>query len=893
MELKYILTVDDKGTAVVKNFESTAKNSYNSVGTSAASAKSQIEGTTTAINNQSTALNANSKSTQNLTSWIKEQRAEDKQRNFLINETKGSLIALTSALTLVNTAGNSSNETMRSLSNTLGTGIAAFQGFEFALSGIARLVPALAGLGGPVGLAVAAVGAIGVTAFTSIAESESKAAKETEEFNKKFSSLLRQLTVIPELQSFDDIRNNVKTTQSDLDNLIKKEKELQDELGASAIPITDILKYKEIYDIQDQIGAKQHDLVNLRLQEKIELREIIDNSRTLISKLYPEGASIANKMRELKESDKKLTEIINRLRSEGKGNEADMLELLKEQSATKQELVDVTKRLKDNYQSQFIQNEASLKLDLQQENSILKRIELQKQFNIERSKEKERLEIKELDLNRVTVPKTEAEINNNKRIEEQKNVIRNRYAAERFAEEKDSEVSIYNYKINIEKLKSDLILKSQQAVIYSQKSMNMFFYEQDLQAYYRTGVAKEIIDFKRSNKSIDLAIKEAEAKKNAELAAIGRDTTLDPQVAALKKQEIENNYTAFMQNQVVARANLLVGYYNSESNLSSTIKRDLMNDEEKRTTDIQTELDTRLQLLQEYFQNCIMSEEDYAKAVSDAQDVATAKRKAALESEFDWKQEAYERTGEVLRNVENIVTESFVFNSNRRMEWIDYYKDKAVQSNNKIKNDRVNAIDAELKKENISNTRRKALTAEREAIEEETRQKNLKLENEAAKKKYDIEVSQFETQKYFKIAEIVMNTAQALIRGYADLGPIGGAIFSGFIAALGATQVGLVASQAPPPPPVEKFHDGGSFMVTGDSSKETFIKVRGGEAGIIRTEKQQEQFANASQPVNVYINFNSPVPHAEWVKKSVEEGMRKTGLPVNKYFVNNSKVVSF
>jgi hypothetical protein len=37
----------------------------------------------------------------------------------------------------------------------------------------------------------------------------------------------------------------------------------------------------------------------------------------------------------------------------------------------------------------------------------------------------------------------------------------------------------------------------------------------------------------------------------------------------------------------------------------------------------------------------------------------------------------------------------------------------------------------------------------------------------------------------------------------------------------------------------------------------------------------------------VVININSPIPHGEWVKNSIQDGLRRTGLTVDKYLVNN------
>lgn len=48
------------------------------------------------------------------------------------------------------------------------------------------------------------------------------------------------------------------------------------------------------------------------------------------------------------------------------------------------------------------------------------------------------------------------------------------------------------------------------------------------------------------------------------------------------------------------------------------------------------------------------------------------------------------------------------------------------------------------------------------------------------------------------IGQTIISTAQAVMRAYADLGPVGGSVAAPFISALGGVQVGLIAAQKPP-----------------------------------------------------------------------------------------------
>ena len=78
---------------------------------------------------------------------------------------------------------------------------------------------------------------------------------------------------------------------------------------------------------------------------------------------------------------------------------------------------------------------------------------------------------------------------------------------------------------------------------------------------------------------------------------------------------------------------------------------------------------------------------------------------------------------------------------------------------------------------------------------------NNRSVNEAALRKYDIELAQFRTRKAANIAQVVMDTATAIMRAYAELGPVGGTIAAAFLGVLSGTKIGLIASEPPPARP--------------------------------------------------------------------------------------------
>lgn len=87
------------------------------------------------------------------------------------------------------------------------------------------------------------------------------------------------------------------------------------------------------------------------------------------------------------------------------------------------------------------------------------------------------------------------------------------------------------------------------------------------------------------------------------------------------------------------------------------------------------------------------------------------------------------------------------------------------------------------------------------------------LKQQAAIDKWEIEKELFGVRKAAAIAQIAIDTATAIQKGYADLGPVGGTIAAVILGALGATQAALVASEPPPARPA--FATGGTFMTDG------------------------------------------------------------------------------
>lgn len=108
-----------------------------------------------------------------------------------------------------------------------------------------------------------------------------------------------------------------------------------------------------------------------------------------------------------------------------------------------------------------------------------------------------------------------------------------------------------------------------------------------------------------------------------------------------------------------------------------------------------------------------------------------------------------------------------------------------------------------------------AKNAEREAQEKE-----LNAEKDRLARK------QFEAQQRNAIAQTVINGAQAIIKGFADLGPIAGAINAGIQASLTAAQLDIISKQQYVPALAKGgIADGATLAMIGEAGKEAVVPL--------------------------------------------------------------------
>ena len=99
-------------------------------------------------------------------------------------------------------------------------------------------------------------------------------------------------------------------------------------------------------------------------------------------------------------------------------------------------------------------------------------------------------------------------------------------------------------------------------------------------------------------------------------------------------------------------------------------------------------------------------------------------------------------------------------------------------------------------------------------------------EKETLKKKDELARKQFNAQKATSIATAIINGALAIVKGFAELGPIGGAINAGIQAVLTGVQVGTIASQQYVPMLAKGgIVDNPTIAMIGEAGKEAVIPL--------------------------------------------------------------------
>lgn len=239
---------------------------------------------------------------------------------------------------------------------------------------------------------------------------------------------------------------------------------------------------------------------------------------------------------------------------------------------------------------------------------------------------------------------------------------------------------------------------------------------------------------------------------------------------------------------------------------------------------------------------------NFAKAIGDFYDQQAENRNNELDAELN----NYNET-------KDAELEKYQTNAEQELETLENLKEEKAISDE----------DYSARKMEIEN----ALAEEEKRIEDEKAQK----EKEVLQEKDRIARRQFESKKAMSIAETLINGAIAVVKGFAELGPIGGAINAGIQAGLTAIQVATIASQQYVPMLAKGgVVDSATLAVIGEQGKEAVMPLENNTGWITELAEKlnavmQKDFsinnaqtlqpAYAGQPiVNNYYNqtINSP-----------------------------------
>lgn len=149
-EIAYIISARDEASEMFKRLNAAAEKSGMSI--------------KEVMDEASKALDKTGNATNKLTNFIKEQRSENRQQNFLLRESVGAFGAVATALTIFSNTAGAGSQQVKVLTDSVNAGVGAFQGFNFALGAL--------GISGPIGMAIAAIGAIAIAIQTMKARSQ-------------------------------------------------------------------------------------------------------------------------------------------------------------------------------------------------------------------------------------------------------------------------------------------------------------------------------------------------------------------------------------------------------------------------------------------------------------------------------------------------------------------------------------------------------------------------------------------------------------------------------------------------------------------------------------------------------------------------------------------------
>ena len=157
--------------------------------------------------------------------------------------------------------------------------------------------------------------------------------------------------------------------------------------------------------------------------------------------------------------------------------------------------------------------------------------------------------------------------------------------------------------------------------------------------------------------------------------------------------------------------------------------------------------------------------------------------------------------------------------ANSEFASLDAMYDNLLISATEYRNKR-RAIENELKKKQDETAKNAEKNAQKQTANALAQEKKLAKEKNAIQKK------QFEANRANQIAQALIAGAQAVVMGFAQLGPIGGAINAGIQAGITAAQIAIIASQKFVPALAKGgIADGATLAMIGEAGKEAVLPL--------------------------------------------------------------------
>lgn len=157
-------------------------------------------------------------------------------------------------------------------------------------------------------------------------------------------------------------------------------------------------------------------------------------------------------------------------------------------------------------------------------------------------------------------------------------------------------------------------------------------------------------------------------------------------------------------------------------------------------------------------------------------------------------------------------------------------KDAELAKAKEVHNEELNELETALRDGSISektyNLKKAQMSEELAETQKKLEEEKRLQEQETNKKKNELAKKQFNAQKANDIAQAVIQGALAILKGFAQLGPIGGAINAGIQGAITGVQIATIASQKFVPMLAKGgVVDGATLAMIGEDGKEAVVPL--------------------------------------------------------------------